>query len=51
MTPAARAQNRGLRHVLRDGILLAPVTAQVMCAFVLEGKTLNPLDRFSPQRF
>jgi glycine oxidase len=35
----------------RDGILLTPVTAQVMCALVLEGKTLIPLDRFSPQRF
>lgn len=35
----------------RDGILLTPVTAQVMCALILEGKTLLPLDRFSPQRF
>ncbi len=35
----------------RDGILLAPVTAEVMCALVLEGKTPLPLDRFSPQRF
>jgi glycine oxidase len=35
----------------RDGILLTPVTAEVMCALVLEGKTLLPLDRFSPQRF
>ena len=35
----------------RDGILLTPVTAEVMCALVLEGKTPIPLDRFSPQRF
>jgi glycine oxidase len=35
----------------RDGILLTPVTAEVMCALILEGKTLLPLDRFSPQRF
>jgi glycine oxidase len=35
----------------RDGILLTPVTAQIMCALVLEGKTLLPLDKFSPQRF
>ena len=35
----------------RDGILLTPVTAEVICALVLEGKTLLPLDRFSPQRF
>jgi len=35
----------------RDGILLTPVTAEVMCALVLEGKTLLPLERFSPQRF
>jgi len=35
----------------RDGILLTPVTAEVMCALLLEGKTLLPLDRFSPQRF
>ena len=35
----------------RDGILLTPVTAEVMCALVLEGKTLLPLARFSPQRF
>lgn len=35
----------------RDGILLAPVTAEVMCALVLEGHTPVPLDSFSPQRF
>lgn len=35
----------------RDGILLTPVTAEVMCALILEGKTPIPLDRFSPQRF
>jgi glycine oxidase len=35
----------------RDGILLAPVTAEVMCALILEGKTPVPLDRFSPSRF
>jgi glycine oxidase len=35
----------------RDGILLAPVTAEVMCALVLEGQTPVPLDRFSPHRF
>ncbi len=35
----------------RDGILLAPVTSEVMSALVLEGKTPLPLDRFSPLRF
>ena len=35
----------------RDGILLTPVTAEVMCALILEGKTPIALDRFSPQRF
>ncbi len=35
----------------RDGILLAPVTAEVMSALILEGKTLLPMERFSPQRF
>jgi glycine oxidase len=35
----------------RDGILLTPVTAEVMSALILEGKTLVPLERFSPQRF
>jgi len=35
----------------RDGILLAPVTAEVMSALILEGKTLLPLERFSPRRF
>jgi glycine oxidase len=35
----------------RDGILLTPVTAEVVCALILEGKAPIPLDRFSPQRF
>jgi glycine oxidase len=35
----------------RDGILLTPVTAEVMCALLLDGKTPVPLDRFSPRRF
>ena len=35
----------------RDGILLAPVTAEAMCALILDGKSPLPLDRFSPQRF
>ena len=35
----------------RDGILLTPVTAEVMCGLILDGKTTVPLDRFSPQRF
>jgi glycine oxidase len=35
----------------RDGILLAPVTAEAMCALLLEGKAPLPLERFSPQRF
>jgi glycine oxidase len=35
----------------RDGILLTPVTAELICALILEGKTLFPLAPFSPQRF
>lgn len=35
----------------RDGILLAPATAEVMSALILEGRTLVALDSFSPQRF
>lgn len=35
----------------RDGILLTPVTAEVMCALLLEGRTPVSLDRFSPRRF
>ena len=35
----------------RDGILLTPVTAEVMSSLVLEGKTPVALDRFSPLRF
>lgn len=35
----------------RDGILLTPVTAEVMCALLLDGKSPVPLDRFSPRRF
>ncbi len=35
----------------RDGILLAPVTADAMCALILEGRSPLPLERFSPQRF
>ena len=35
----------------RDGILLAPVTAETMCALVLEGRSPLPLERFSPRRF
>ena len=35
----------------RDGILLAPVTAEAMCALILGGSAPLSLDRFSPQRF
>jgi len=35
----------------RDGILLTPVTAELMCALVLGGKSSPLLDGFSPQRF
>jgi glycine oxidase len=35
----------------RDGILLTPVTAEVMCALMLEGRSPIALDSFSPQRF
>jgi len=35
----------------RDGILLTPVTAEVMCSLILEGKAPLSLDRFSPRRF
>ena len=35
----------------RDGILLAPVTAEAMSALIVDGKSPLPLDRFSPQRF
>jgi glycine oxidase len=35
----------------RDGILLAPVTAELICALMLEDKSPLPLGRFSPQRF
>jgi glycine oxidase len=35
----------------RDGILLAPVTAEVMCALLLEGASPIALERFSPHRF
>lgn len=35
----------------RDGILLTPVTAEVMSTLILEGQTPIALDRFSPQRF
>lgn len=35
----------------RDGILLTPVTAEVMSALMLEGKSPVALKRFSPQRF
>jgi glycine oxidase len=35
----------------RDGILLAPVTAEVMCSLLLDGQTPVSLDRFSPRRF
>jgi glycine oxidase len=35
----------------RDGILLAPVTAELLCALILKDKTPLPLDQFSPQRF
>ena len=35
----------------RDGILLAPATAETMCALLLEGKSPLSLERFSPQRF
>lgn len=35
----------------RDGILLTPVTAELICPLVLEGKSSPLLDRFSPRRF
>jgi glycine oxidase len=35
----------------RDGILLTPVTAELMSALVLEGKTSPLIERFSPARF
>jgi len=35
----------------RDGILLAPVTAEVMAGLLLEGSSPLPLERFSPRRF
>jgi len=35
----------------RDGILLTPVTAELIRSLILEGKTPIPIDRFSPQRF
>jgi len=35
----------------RDGILLTPVTAEIMCSLLLEGNTPLPIDHFSPQRF
>jgi glycine oxidase ThiO len=35
----------------RDGILLAPVTAQVMAELITEGKSAHDLKSFSPQRF
>jgi glycine oxidase len=35
----------------RDGILLAPVTAEVLCSLILDGRSLLPLEQFSPQRF
>jgi len=35
----------------RDGILLTPVTAEVMSSLLLEGHTPVSLDRFSPLRF
>jgi glycine oxidase len=35
----------------RDGILLAPATAEALCALMLEGSSPLPLERFSPRRF
>ena len=35
----------------RNGILLAPVTGQLMSELILKGKTSIPLDPFSPARF
>jgi glycine oxidase len=35
----------------RDGILLAPVTAEVMGSLILEGTTPLSLEKFSPLRF
>ena len=35
----------------RNGILLAPVTGQLMADLILKGKTSIPLDPFSPARF
>lgn len=35
----------------RDGILLAPVTAEILCGVMLEGKAPVNIERFTPQRF
>jgi len=35
----------------RNGILLAPVTAKLICDWILEGKTNFNADKFSPLRF
>ena len=35
----------------RDGILLTPVTAEIMSTLILGGQSPVPLDRFSPSRF
>jgi glycine oxidase len=35
----------------RNGILLAPITAQIMADMVLDGKTSDLASAFSPARF
>jgi glycine oxidase len=35
----------------RDGILLSPVTAEILCGLLLDGKSPLPIERFAPQRF
>lgn len=35
----------------RDGILLAPVTAEILCGVMLEGKSPVNIERFTPARF
>ena len=35
----------------RNGILLAPITAQILCSWLVTGKPSIPVDAFIPQRF
>jgi len=45
---------RGLFHATghgRNGILLAPITGQLMAELVLEGRTALPIEAFAPARF